>query len=104
VFSPTKTNRFNLGTYPAGVTKKLVFDRPGVVTLLCNVHPEMSAFILVLQNPYYAMPDRRGAYAIREVPPGKYKLIAWHERLKSKGKEIEVPDRGNTVVDFFLDE
>lgn len=104
VFSPSKTKRFNLGTYPAGVTKKLVFDRLGVVALLCNVHPEMSAFVLVLQNPNYAMPDKRGVYTIREVPEGSYKLVAWHERLKVKDREVEVPEKGQVVVDFFLDE
>lgn len=104
VFSPSKTKRFNLGTYPAGVTKKLVFDRLGVVALLCNVHAEMSAFVLVLQNPNYAMPDKRGVYTIREVPAGSYKLVAWHERLKVKEREVEVPEKGQIVVDFFLDE
>ncbi len=104
VFSPSKLMKFNLGTYPAGVTKKLVFDKPGVITILCNVHPEMSGFILVLQNPYYAMPDRRGVYTISEVPPGKHRLIAWHERLRPKIKEIEAPERGQITVDFFLDE
>ncbi|MEK6572102.1 MAG: methylamine utilization protein, partial [Bacteroidota bacterium] len=91
VFSPSKTKKFNLGTYPAGITKRVLFDKPGVVSLLCNVHPEMSAFVVVLQNPYYAKPDKMAKYTISNVPPGKYTLIVWHPKLKSKQLGIVVP-------------
>lgn len=104
VFSPSKAKRFNLGTYPAGITKRVTFDKVGVVALLCNVHPEMSAYIVALQNPYYAMPGKRGAYKIAEVPSGRYRLIAWHEKLKPKHRDIEVPQQGEIVADFSLDE
>lgn len=104
VFSPSKPKRFNLGTYPAGVTKRVAFERPGVVSLLCNVHAEMSAYVIVLQNPHYSMLDKRGVYRIENVPRGRYKLVVWHEKLKTKEKQIEIPERGEIVVDFSLDE
>ena len=104
VFSPSKTKKFNLGTYPAGVSKKVTFDKTGVVSLLCNVHPEMSAYLLVLQNPYYAMPEKDGKYSIAEIPPGRYALIVWHPRFKPKRMEVTVPGKGSVAVDAFLDE
>lgn len=104
VFSPSKTKKFNLGTYPAGITKKVTFEKTGVVSLLCNVHPEMSAFILVLQNPYFAMADKQGKYKISDVPPGDYTLVIWHPKFKSKNSKINIQQEGNVTVDFFLDE
>lgn len=104
VFSPSKTKKFNLGTYPAGITKKVTFEKTGVVSLLCNVHPEMSAFILVVQNPYYAMVDKHGKYKISDVPPGDYTLVIWHPKFKSKNSKINIQQEGSVTVDFFLDE
>lgn len=104
IFSPSKIKKFNLGTYPAGITKKVTFDKTGVVSLLCNVHPEMSAFILVLQNPYYAIADKHGRYKISDVPPGDYTLIVWHPKFKSKNSKVTIKQEGSVTVDFFLDE
>jgi plastocyanin len=82
VFSPNTVDgkRFRLGTYAAGTSKDWVFVKPGVITLLCNVHIEMSAYIVVTETPYFAVTDASGAYVIKDVPPGKYTLNAWHER------------------------
>lgn len=104
VFSPSATKRFNLGTYPAGVTKKVIFEKTGIVALLCNVHPEMSAFILVLQNPYYMMVSKNGTFTLSEVPSGKHTLVIWHPKFKSKKTEVHVPSQGSVNVDFYLDE
>lgn len=104
VFSPSVTKRFNLGTYPTGVTKSVTFEKTGVVTLLCNVHPEMSAFVLVLQNPFYAKVSKNGTYTISGVPSGKYTMIAWHPKFKPKKVEVVMPAEGNVNVDFYLDE
>ncbi len=104
VFSPSKTKKFNLGTYPAGITKKVTFEKTGVVSLLCNVHPEMSAFVLVVQNPYFSMVDKHGKYKISDVPPGDYTLVIWHPKFKSKNSKINIQQEGNVNVDFFLDE
>lgn len=82
VFSPSKAKKFNLGIYPSGVTKDQVMNIPGaaVVSLLCAIHAQLAAFIVVLQNPYYAMPGTDGSFTIKGVPSGSYRLVAWHER------------------------
>ena len=104
VFSPSKTKKFNLGTYPAGITKKVTFEKTGVVSLLYNVHAEMAAFVLVVQNPYFAMVDKHVKYKISDVPPGDYTLVVWHPKLKSKNSMITIQQEGSVTVDFFLDE
>ena len=97
VFSPPgSAKQFNLGTYGVGVTKTVTFDALGEVPLLCNVHAEMAGFILVLQNPYYAVTDKAGNFEIKGVPPGTYKLKFWHEKLKESSQNVTV-EVGKTV-------
>ena len=74
--------RFDLGLYEAGASHSVAFDRPGVCYIFCNVHPEMSGVVVVLDTPYYGVTDRRGEFAIGEVPAGQYVLCVWHERGK----------------------
>jgi hypothetical protein len=58
------------------------FDRPGVCFLFCNIHPEMSAVVMVLDTPYFAVSDKAGRYAIADVPGGRYMVNIWHERAR----------------------
>jgi len=102
VFSPGFVGDFNLGTYPQGTTKIKIFDKPGVVLLLCNVHLEMSAFILVVETPYFVVTDLDGKFILRNVPPGKYSLAAWHEKMRLQTKEIEVLDTGSVNINFQM--
>lgn len=102
VFSPSPARRFNLGTYPKGISRTVTFDKPGDVALLCNVHAEMSAYVIVVETPYFAVSAKDGSYTIRNVPPGKYVLKTWHEKLKPQTKEVEVPTEGSVTVDFEL--
>ncbi len=104
VFSPSKIKRFNLGTYPMGVTKSVTFDKPGTVALLCHVHPEMSAYILVLETPYFALTGKDGKYRLEGVPAGKHRLCAWHEKLGTRSQDIEVGGDGSIAADFQLGE
>ncbi len=93
VFSPPgSSNPFNLGTYDAGVMKTVSFPNVGEVPLLCNVHAEMSAFVVVLENPYFAITDKTGAYTIENIPPGEYILTTWHEKLKPQSQGVTVED------------
>jgi len=91
---------FNLGTYDPGATKDVVFDKPGENSLLCNVHSEMSAFVIVSETPYFAVTENKGQFKIENVPPGKYKLTAWHEKLKSKTIDVTV-EAGKAVTAAF---
>ncbi|MBI3666942.1 MAG: carboxypeptidase regulatory-like domain-containing protein [Acidobacteria bacterium] len=102
VFSPSPAKRFNLGTYAQKVTKHVAFDKPGVVALLCHVHAEMSAYVVVIETPYFAVTDPAGEYKIADVPPGSYVLKAWHESSKPKEQKVEVKEGNSTRVDFDL--
>ncbi|MBI4767808.1 MAG: carboxypeptidase regulatory-like domain-containing protein [Deltaproteobacteria bacterium] len=104
VFTPPGAGtRFNLGLYGVGVKKTVTFDNLGENPLLCNVHPEMLGYVIVLQNPYYALTDNSGKYEIKNVTPGTYKLKVWHEKLRETSKEVTV-EAGKTVsVDFERD-
>jgi plastocyanin len=104
VFSPPgAATRFNLGLYGTGVKKTVTFNNLGEVPLLCNVHPEMLGYIIVLQNPYFALTDNAGKYEIKDVPPGTFKLKVWHEKLKETSKEVTVQEGKTVTVDFERD-
>ena len=102
VFSISEVNRFNLGLYQRGVVRRMKFDKPGVVELLCNVHLEMSAYIVVVKNPYFARTDSAGKFRIDGVPPGEHRLRCWHERLESQEQNVEVPKVGTVSVTFAM--
>jgi len=90
----------NLGTWPHGQKQGFKFDNPGVVSLLCNVHPEMSAYLIVSPTPYFAQTDASGEFKIDNVPDGAYTVTAWHEGAKSKSSPVKVA--GDTTADFTL--
>ena len=90
----------NLGTWPQGEKKAFKFDNPGAVPLLCNVHPEMSAYIVVAPTPYFAVTDQSGSYKIENVPDGSYTVTAWHEGAKKESKPVAVSGEGK--ADFTL--
>ena len=79
VFSLSKPRRFDLGRYPRGQSRSVVFDRPGVVRVFCEIHSHMSAFILVFAHRFFAVTDAEGRYRIEGVPPGSYTLALWNE-------------------------
>ena len=89
VFSPGPP-RFDLGTYPQKQTKYHHFDKPGIWTLLCNVHAEMSAYVIVTETPYFATTGKDGKFVLKDVPPGKYTLKVWHEKAKPAVIQIDV--------------
>jgi len=101
VFSPPGSAvRFNLGLYGSGVKKNQTFNNLGEVPLLCSVHPEMSAYVIVLQNPYFALTDNAGNFEIKNVPPGTYQLKVWHEKLKEASQQVTVEAGKTTAVEF----
>lgn len=90
----------NMGTWPKGERKSFKFDTPGAVPILCNVHPEMSAYLVVVPTPYFAVSDQTGTYKIENVPDGSYTVVAWHEGAKNQSKPVAVT--GDTKADFTL--
>ncbi len=85
VFSLFNGKRFDLGLYEAGSTRSMRFDRPGISYIFCNIHPEMSAVIVVLKTPYYGMSNAAGEIRIPDVPPGRYSLEIWQEAAEPEG-------------------
>jgi hypothetical protein len=115
VFSLSRAKKFSLGSYKPGEIKTVVFDKPGIVELRCDVHAEMAAYILVMKNPYWARTDDKGRFeipdsddlktlgvsGIEDLPPGKYFLKTWHEKLKSKRTPVMIEKEGE--VDLQID-
>jgi plastocyanin len=79
VFSLSRTRRFDLGRYAAGRSKSVRMDRSGVVRVFCDIHPHMSAFILVFAHPFFDVTDDDGRFVIEGVPPGAYTVVGWYE-------------------------
>ena len=104
VFSPDKTPgsdvKINLGTYPTGTIKAVDIPGTGSMDLLCNVHSEMSGFIVSFDNPYFTVTDRKGNFTIDNVPPGTYTLKTWHEGFKGVSQEVTV--EAGKVVEIKL--
>ena len=98
--SGDKKASHNLGTWPTGEKKAYKFDKPGVVPLLCNVHPEMAGYVVVTPTPYSAETDAAGNYTIKDVPDGQYNVTAWHEGAKNQTKPVTVSGAGK--ADFTL--
>lgn len=92
-------DEFNLGNWTKGIVREHSFNKLGEVSILCNVHPEMEAYILVLQNPYFAHPDGGGKFRIVGVPPGEYVVKAWY-RSKTKKVNVKVPANGTITATF----
>jgi plastocyanin len=80
----------NLGTWPQGVKKSFTFDELGVAPLLCNVHSEMSGYIVVVPTPYFAVTSKDGGYEIKGVPPGHYTVTTWNEEGKPATATVDV--------------
>ncbi len=92
-------DEFNLGNWTKGILREHTFNKLGEVAILCNVHPEMEAYVLVLQNPYFARPDSSGKFQIAKLPPGEYVVKAWY-RGKTKKQTVKVPATGSVTVTF----
>jgi plastocyanin len=90
----------NMGTWPKGEMRSFKFDNPGAVPLMCYVHPEMEAYIIVSPTPYFAHSDKSGTYKIENVPDGSYTVTAWNAGAKGQSKPVTVS--GNSTADFTL--
>ena len=99
--SGNKKLSHNLGTWPKGEKKGFQFNDVGVASLLCNVHPEMSGYIVVAPTPYFAVTDKSGNYEIKNVPPGKYTLKTWSEDGKVTTQAVEL-GAGTATADLIV--
>jgi len=87
----------NLGTWPKGDKKPFQFNDLGAASLLCNVHPEMSGYVIVVPTPYFAVTDKDGNFEIKNIPVGKYTLKTWSEDGKPTTQAVDVSTPTATV-------
>src|SRR5258706_3181440 len=102
VFSLVDGKRFDLGLYESGSTQFVQFDKPGISYIFCNIHPQMSAVVIALNTPYYAVSNSRGEITIGDVVPGRYQMHVFHSSVAPD--VLQAVERGITVSawDTFL--
>ncbi|MGE5215362.1 MAG: plastocyanin/azurin family copper-binding protein [Chloroflexota bacterium] len=98
VFSKGGANDFDLGLYPPGQTRSKRFDKPGVSRVLCNVHPNMEAFVVVKEHPFFSSTDSRGLYEIKDVPLGKLRVQIWYPNLEVRNETVELVRDGEVFA------
>ena len=105
VFSVSPINSFDLGQYKSTAPPKdITFDKPGLVPVFCNIHPQMISFVLVLENKAFAETAKDGKFVIADVPPGRYTINAWKPKTQRVNSEVEVLPGQETIVNFELKE
>ena len=97
VFSLSGAARFDLGQYANGQTRGRELTKAGIVKVFCHIHSHMSATILVLDHPYFAVPENNGNFELPNIPPGEYTIVGWHERVGERSASVRV-ERGKAVT------
>lgn len=97
VYSLSKPKRFEIPLYGGESKEAVVFDQPGVVTIGCNIHDWMIAYVLILETPHYAKSGDTGTAAIADLPPGRYRLEAWHPRLSGRVEREIAVTKSDTI-------
>jgi len=103
IFTLSRPNPFDLGLYRAGASKSRVFTEPATYRVFCNIHPQMTAVILVLPTSFIAEVDAAGSYRL-DLPPGRYRVTAWSERSQPATADVTVTAAALAVPDLQLDE
>lgn len=109
VFSLFEGKRFDLGLYESGTTRFVQFDKPGVSFIFCNIHAQMTAVVIALATPYYAISDAHGDVSLPDVPPGRYDVQVFHasiapDALHAVNREITVTAGDTSIGTFTLTE
>jgi plastocyanin len=98
VYSKGGANDFDLGLYASGKTRSQKFDKPGVSRILCNAHPNMEAFVVVKDHPFYSTTDSRGNYEIKNVPLGKVRVEIWYPNLELRTEPVPLVRDGEVFA------
>ena len=103
VYSPDAVaDNVNLGTWLKGDIRPFTFNKLGIASMRCNAHVDMLAYVLVLQNPYFARVNNDGSFSITNLPEGKYTVKLWHERYKAEDRQVEVKANTTSTIAFEL--
>ena len=105
VFSISRIKSFDLGQYKRTEPPKTVlFEKPGLVSVFCNIHPQMIAYVVILENKAYAMTDKNGTFQIQDVPSGAYTINAWLPNAERATKQVLIKPGENSVIDLEVSE
>ncbi len=102
-FSVSGKNRFDLQLYKKPGSRSQTFEHPGIVRVYCNIHPQMSAFVVVRDNPFWAVASKDGRFSIADVPAGTWVVKAWHARARGASKNVTVTEEGALDIALTLD-
>jgi plastocyanin len=102
-FSVSGKNRFDLQLYKKPQSRAQTFEHPGVVRVYCNIHPQMSAFVVVRDNPFWTQASHDGRFSIADVPAGRWVVKAWHPRAREISREVAVAEEGAVDLGLTLD-
>jgi len=103
IYSPDAVaDNMNLGTWLKGEVRSFTFNKLGVASMRCNAHVDMLAYVLVLQNPYFARVNNDGSFSITNLPEGKYTVKLWNERYKAEDRQVEVKANVSATAEFEL--
>jgi polysaccharide lyase family 4-like protein len=100
VFSVSPAKRFDLGKYGLGKSKSLVFNKPGIVNVYCDIHSNMEGIILVLPHGWFAQPDAEGRFTLPPVPAGTYQVRVWHPDLGERTASVTVAEDGTSDLEL----
>ncbi len=100
VFSVSPARRFDAGKNPPGARDTLAFEKPGLVNLHCDIHPDEQGYVVVVPNHAFARPDSLGRYRLPKLPPGAYTVRVFHPRLGEFVRPVTVPKRGDVVLEL----
>lgn len=102
VFSLSRAASFDLGRYPRGDSRTRKFTTAGLIKVYCHMHSHMTASIMVFDHDYFRIPEHDGSFALDAVPPGTYRISAWHERIGESVRQVRVDPGGRARVEFSL--
>jgi plastocyanin len=102
VFSLSKPKTFDLGNYPKDHTRTVTFAKPGIVFVDCHLHPNMAGVIVVTPNKWSAKADATGRFQLRGVPPGSYRVVAWHRAAGFFRQTVKVTENRSSEVQFLI--
>jgi plastocyanin len=103
VFSLSKPKSFDLGNYPKGDSRTVVFGKPGIVYVNCRLHPNMAGTVVVTPSQWFARAAAKdGQYELKDVAPGTYTIVAWHKTTGFIRKQIKVTEGQDLTVDFLV--